>query len=110
MLSVMKITGFGPTMGPQTLDDDDQQELEIAGLLADEAAPVEDLGDSLDPSEEQQTQEGLARLLDFLKAKQAKRSRKRSGFPDRREMALSAYHKILDGEDTLVGTNIKRRV
>ncbi|MGE0763301.1 MAG: hypothetical protein AB7N80_08485 [Bdellovibrionales bacterium] len=105
---VMKVTGIGPTLGPQSVDDDDDQELEIAGLVNETYAPVDETEAGAEPSDEQQTREGLARLYDFLKAKQEKRT---SGHlkNSRLERALGAYHKIIESDLELRGQNLKRR-
>ncbi len=98
----MKITGMGPTTGVQ-IEPKDEQELEISELVLEEAAPLESAEEGARTSDHHQTQEGLARLYDFLKAK---KGRSRS----QREKALSAYHKISYGDLDLSGTNLKVRV
>lgn len=106
----MKITGIGPTTGPQTIDDEhSQQELEIADLVNDTFSPVDELGAGGDPSDEQQAQEGLARLFDFLKEKQNRKSRRDKGLT-KVDHAIDVYQRVKNGDLNTRGTTLKRRV
>lgn len=108
--SIMKITGIGPTAGPQTIDEDRDQELELAGLVSETFAPIGEASDGSELSDEQQTQEGLARLYDFLKAKQDRKRNAENKTLSKLDLALEAYQKVKNGVTDPRGQSLKRKI
>lgn len=95
-------------MGPISTDDDLPSELELDQLIASESDPLsEPEANSNAGDEGNETQEGLARLIDFLNEKKKRGAVRRAAGPRTKiEQALEAYNKVLDGSEDLRGQKI----
>lgn len=104
---IMRVTPITPTTGPISMDDDLDMELEMDGLVSPGEDPLAEPEANPNAGDEgQETQEGLARLIDFLKEKKKRQRDRKAGPWTKADFALDAYQRIIAGAEDLRGQKI----
>ena len=89
------------------MDDDLDTELEIDELVTPEGEPLGQTESNANAGDEgQETQEGLGRLIDFLKEKTRLKQKRKPGPVTKSEIALNAYQRASEGVEELRGQKI----
>lgn len=108
--SIMKVSSIGPFTAPHTVDIDREDEVESADLNHDGDSPLEEMAAGGEPSDEQQTQDGVIRLMEYLAQRHEKRKRMEAGVhKNPTEKALAAYDKLTTQDIEYRGRNLNRR-
>jgi len=108
----MRVNSIGPLGASQVNEPDKDIELKVGGLRPELDSEIKEPDpDSALDGEEQDTREGLIRLVDYLqRQRQANRRRPKTG-NKQKDKALSSYHQLEQTEDSiaLLGKNYDRK-
>ncbi len=105
----MKVSSLGYFTGPQLSDIDRKDEIESAELSSSGDSPIEETKADAETSDEQQTQDGVLRLMEFIARRREKQKRQNSVAQNPTEKALAAYERQTSGNIQFRGRNLNRR-
>lgn len=106
----MRISSIGPFTGPQETDVDREDEVESADLNHDGDSPIEQMDAGSEPSDEQQTQEGVIRLMEYLAKRREKHKLQTANVhKNPTEKALAAYDRQTSRDVEYRGRNLNRK-
>ena len=105
----MRISSIGPFTGPQETDIDREDEIEGAGLASGGDAPIAEMHAEAETSDEQQTQDGVIRLMEFIARRRDKQKRQHGGAQSPIEKALAAYERQTSADIQYRGRNLNRK-
>ena len=108
----MRVNSIGPLAAAQVNEPDRDIELEAGGLRPELDSEIKEPDpDSALQGEEQDTREGLIRLVDYLQRQRHIKRRQPKTGNKQKDKALSSYHQLEETEDSieLLGKNYDRK-